>query len=181
MVSLYEEAEENSEEVARIAGSDHYARFYRYLKTLFPELTPRNYEKALKRVGAVFKDDYRINKFFEALADYIDSEVSKIVPDESEHIVVTYEHYHAVDEDDFEAYRFTDIVAFVKWRFGGKERKIEVYRKEVASGLRVASTRSEFNELVDKIVQEIAAEASAVVNDLVQRDSASNNKQSNTR
>jgi len=173
----YEDEEESEEESAQIEGNDHYARFYRHLKAEFPWLTPGEFKDALKHMDSVFDNDNEIDEFFEILTDYIANEVSKIIPDEAEHVAVTYDHYHALSEEGIEAYKFTDIVAFVKWSLGGKERRIEVYRKEIASELRIANTRNEFNNLIDKIVKEIAAEASAVVKDL-QRSNAGNVQQS---
>jgi len=169
-VSLsYDEMREEEEEGGKltiIRGNDHYARFYRYLKARYPWLTPENYKDALEQVDSVFDMDYEIDGFFTALCNYVKEEVSKLIPDESKYLSVDFEYYHERGEYGIEAYKLTEIVAYVNWNLGGKERKIEVYREEIAKDLSIAATRGEFNELIDALVKNIAAEASAVVKNL---------------
>jgi len=168
MSVTYEESEEESEgvETTRIEGDDHYARFYRALRAKFSWLRPKDFAEALERVDSVFDKDYEIDEFFETLCEYIAEEVSKLIPTEGKYIVVDYDYYHMRAEDGIEPYKYTDIIAYVKWNLGGKERYIEVYKKEIAEELGIVDTREDFNSLVDEIVKKIAAEASAVVKSL---------------
>jgi len=165
-VSLYEETEEEANNTFTIIeGDDHYARFYRHLKSKFPRLTPNDYKKSLKNVDIIFRTDMEIDLFFFELCKYIESEV-KQMSDESKHLVIDFEHYHERKDYEVELYAATDIVAYVKWNLGGKERYIEVYRRTIAEELAVAYSREEFNKLIDEIVQSIAAETSATVKSL---------------
>jgi len=168
-MTMYEESEEDmNTEATQMKGNDHYVRFYKFLKSRKPDLTPKKYKEALARVDSVFWSDSLIDMFFDTLCSYVANEVSKMIPNESSYVVIDFEYYHERADDGVEAYKGTDIVAYVKWVLGGKERHIEVYRKEVAEELSIAEVREDFNDLIDEIVKKIASEASAVVKSLLQ-------------
>jgi len=163
MSTTYEEPRE--EESDTITGNDHYAKFYRLLRGTL-KLTPREFRKAMKNVDDVFYTNTDIDAFFTALCKYITSEVSKLIPDESKYMVITFDHYHEILRDDVHPYAHTSVVAYVKWSIGGAERYIMVYDAIVAMSLRIAETRVGFNSLIDGVVKGIATNVSKVVKSL---------------
>jgi len=130
------------------------------------KLTPEEYRTALMNVDDVFRTSYDMNSFFSALCKYTGLEVSKLIPDESKHMVITFKHHHAAMKDEIKAYDYTSIVAYVRWNIGGAERYIEVHDAIVAMDLRISETRAGFNSLIDEVVNNIVARVAKVMRSL---------------
>jgi len=162
MSTTYDEAEEDEIAETKIDGNDHYARFYRFLRATL-KLTPKEFEKVLKNVDDVFYTNTDIDTFFTVLCKYIELEVSKQIPDESNYMVITFDHHHEISRDDIHPYAHTSVVTYVKWNIGGTERYIMVYDAVIAMSLRIAETRVGFNSLIDEVVKGIASNVSKTV------------------
>jgi len=153
---VYEEKPEESEETEFIKGDDHYAKFHRFLARMWRKLSPNEYKKVIKDIMEVFYDDDQINAFIFHLALYLDEEISR----RSNHkIRVDYTPIYS----DISSSYFT---SYVTVELGGKERDVQVANAEIVKKLRIASSRKEFNELIEDFIKHTIEEADKVVQDV---------------
>lgn len=140
MDSEVENIEKTGEKV--IEGNDHYARFFRFLQD-YTEVEPEKYGDLLKKGLSVkmFVEDMEI--VFDALADYIRGEIDKRL---GGNVPVSVRIMHDSD------FKWHYLLVETSAKIGDEYYPVRVVDKEIAKWDHIASSREDFNSLVENAV-----------------------------
>ena len=141
------DVEEKSITEEKPVGSDHYARFYKFLTKQHEfDIEPEMFGKLLREGLSVkpFVED--LERLHYALASYIEEEVRRQL---GEKIPVSVQITH---ESDF---KWHYIVAETQAKIGGVYYRVKAVEEPIGKWDRIAGSREEFNELVNDIINKI--------------------------
>lgn len=138
---------------AELEGNDHYARFYRMLQD-YMSIEPEKYYSFIRDGVDSIPLPEDIVLFFDALSDYIEMEANKKLKGK------TTVKVHIDHSSDF---KWQYLIAKMPIKIGERTYNIELINEERFRWGRIAETREAFNEVVERLVNEIVRLAEDVL------------------